>query len=89
MNKFLLTVISVLLSLIAGGVGYTVKKVYVMDQTVIAMKQHLVDKGWHPVAALPNLFAPPMVAHSGPPVCSSLFFLPPDIMSPAKNKGIK
>lgn len=49
-TKLLLLVISILLSGIAAGVGWTFKTVYYMDKSVVAMKQHLVDQGWHPVA---------------------------------------
>ena len=49
-TKLLLLVISILLSGIAAGVGWTFKTVYYLDKSVVAMKQHLVDQGWHPVA---------------------------------------
>lgn len=73
MNKFLLTVISILLTMIAGGVGYTLKKVLTIDGTVIAMKQHLVDQGWKPVARV-----------NDPPACPP-GFLPKDTIRPVKN----
>ena len=49
-TKLLLLVISILLSGIAAGVGWTFKTVYYLDKSVVAIKQHLVDQGWHPVA---------------------------------------
>ena len=53
-TKLLLLVISILLSGIAAGVGWTFKTVYYLDKTVVAMKQHLVDGGWNPVALGPK-----------------------------------
>jgi hypothetical protein len=74
-NKLLLVVISTLLTLIAGAVSYITVKVIDVDRTVVAMKQHLVDQGWRPVALAPS----PV-----PPVCSP-GFLPQDAMRPVKN----
>ncbi|MFA4834838.1 MAG: hypothetical protein WC749_02035 [Dehalococcoidia bacterium] len=74
-NKLLLTAITVLLTMIASAVGYITVKVLDVDRTVVAMKQHLVDQGWRPVALAPG---------SVPPVCSP-GVLPQDAMRPVRN----